>query len=54
MKKKGGQVGEQGNFDGCPSTEPRPVPRGALFKELLAAATKLEPSAARLAHLSLV
>lgn len=46
MKRKEGKSGRRVNFDRYPSTVPRPVPHGTLFKkELLATATKPEPSA---------
>lgn len=49
VKIQEGEWGRRVNFDRCPSAVLRPVPRGALLKkELLATATKPEPSAARL------
>lgn len=49
VKRQDGEWGRRVNFDRCPSAVLRPVPRGALLKkDLLATATKPEPSAARL------
>lgn len=55
MKRKEGKWGRRVSFDRYPSTVPRPIPHGALLKkELLATATKPEPSAERLAHFSVL